>query len=248
MVRLVLGGPDLEALDPGPYTDRYVKLLFPEHGDAERPPMRTYTIRAWDVARSQMAVDFVVHGDQGIAGPWAARAEVGDRVLVRGPGGGYAPDPAADWHLLIGDETALPAIAAAAEAVAPGTPVVALVEVGSAGDEIPFTSPGHLDLRWVRRDERPAEPTGDALVAAVDALDLDALRSEHGGDPQVFLHGEAGSVRIVRRALRAAGVGPASLSASGYWRLGRDDEAWRAEKRDWAAGVEQDEAKVLAGA
>nr|WP_278256758.1 siderophore-interacting protein [Nocardioides convexus] len=75
-----------------------------------RPTLRTYTALAPDVAAGTLSIDFVVHGDEGIAGPWAAAAQPGDTIAVRGPGGAYAPDPAADWHLLAGDEAAIPAI------------------------------------------------------------------------------------------------------------------------------------------
>lgn len=245
MVRLVLGGPDLVGLDVGASSDRYVKLLFPERAVDGRPPVRAYTVRSWDAAASQMTIDVVVHGtgdDAGIAAAWAASARPGDTVRFRGPGGGYAPRPEAPWHLLLGDESALPAIAAAAEAVPRGVPVLAVVEVASPAEEQPLASPGRLDVRWVHRG--PGTPAGQSLVAAAGALDLVALQAEHGGAPQVFLHGEAGAVRSVRRTLRAAGLAAGDLSASGYWRLGRSDEAWRTEKRGWNEAVAADDAEL----
>ena len=66
--------------------------------------VRTYTVRTFDPERIELAIDFVVHGDHGVAGPWAAAAEPGDLIYLSGLGGAYAPDPRADWHLLIGDE------------------------------------------------------------------------------------------------------------------------------------------------
>ena len=78
------------------------------------PVMRTYTVRSWDAGTGELAIDFVVHGDEGVAAPWALHAAVGrTRIYVTGPGGAYAPNPAADWHLFVGDDSALPAIAAA---------------------------------------------------------------------------------------------------------------------------------------
>lgn len=81
-------------------------------------------MRAWDEQSRRLTLDFVVHGDTGIAGPWAASVDVGEVLVFEGPGGGYAPDPTADWHLLVGDESAVPAIAAAMLAVPPGSPMV----------------------------------------------------------------------------------------------------------------------------
>ncbi len=120
MIRVVLGGEGLDGFDPGPYTDRYVKLLFPAAAGPEgRVPMRTYTIRSWDPAARELAIDFVAHGDEGLAGPWASAARPGDAMSFVGPGGDYAPSGSYDWHLLVGDESALPAIAAALEAMRP---------------------------------------------------------------------------------------------------------------------------------
>lgn len=123
LVRVHFSGDGLRALEPKPVTDAYVKLIFPPRGAdyaapfdpeqirAERPreewPVtRTYTIRAIDHAAGTMAIDFVVHGDTGLAGPWAAAARAGDIIGFLGPGGAWAPDPAADHHLFVGDESA----------------------------------------------------------------------------------------------------------------------------------------------
>ena len=89
MVRVVVGGPDLEGFAVGSFTDHYVKCRF---GDR----MRSYTVRAWDPERRLLTLDFVVHGDRGIAGPWAAQAQPGDTLEIMGPGGAYAPAPEAE--------------------------------------------------------------------------------------------------------------------------------------------------------
>ena len=90
---------DLSAFAQSDWTDRYVKLQFPD-------AVRTYTALFPDVEAGTLAIDFVTHGDEGVAGPWASAARPGDRIEVRGPGGAYRPDPTADWHLLAGDESA----------------------------------------------------------------------------------------------------------------------------------------------
>ncbi|MFI6286313.1 siderophore-interacting protein [Streptomyces sp. NPDC051018] len=250
MTRIVLGGEGLAGFSLDGCTDHYVKLLFPPEGvsypepfDMDRireefprdqwPANRTYTVRTWDEAARELTIDFVVHGDSGLAGPWAASARVGDTMRIIGPGGGYAPNPEADWHLLVGDESALPAIAAALEQMPGGAVVHAFVEVENAGEEQKLTAPDGVEVRWLHREGRPV---GEALVAAVTGLDFP------GGRVCAFVHGEAGAVKELRRHLRLERQVPREdLSISGYWRLGKSDEAWRAVKREWNEQVEREQ-------
>lgn len=236
-VRVVLGGPGLQDFEPNGFADQYVKLVFDRPGQV-RPARRTYTVRAFDEVTHELTIDVVVH-DEGIAGPWARGAREGDEVLLTGPGGDYLPDPGADWHLLIGDESALSAVAGVLARL-PSTAVArAFVEVDGPADHArvdrPWTASASasVQLRWVHRD---GAPRGERLVAAVTALDFPA------GTPQVFLHGEAGAVRALRRHLLLDRGVPRDRAASisGYWRLGRDDETWRAEKPVWKREVEAD--------
>ena len=140
LIRVHLGGDGFDAFmasaDPERLakTDKYVKILFarPELGleppydlDALRetlssedlPVRRTYTVRSIDTRARTLAIDFVVHGDEGIAGPWAAAAAVGDRLCFSGPGGQYAPSTEDVEYLFVGDDSAIPAIAAGVEAL-----------------------------------------------------------------------------------------------------------------------------------
>lgn len=230
MVRLVLGGRGLDAFVDLPCTDHYVKVVIP--GDDEHPPvLRTYTVRAWDPEVRELTIDFVVHGDAGRAGPWSARVQPGAEVVLQGQGGGFVVAPERPWVLLAGDESALPAILATLERLPAGVPATAFIEVADAAEEQPVVAPG-ADVRWVHRG---SSPYGACLVRDVRAFVLP------DGAGQVFLHGEAGMVRELRRHVRRAGVELADLSASGYWRLGRDDEAWREEKAEWKAAVSRDE-------
>ncbi|TDC47760.1 siderophore-interacting protein [Micromonospora sp. KC207] len=251
VVRLLLGGEELIGLPVGEYTDHYVKLVFPPAGvtypepvdlaairrdlpPTQWPRLRAYTVRAWDAAAGELTIDVVHHGDEGVAGPWAARLRPGDPVRFVGPGGAYAPSPDADWHLLVGDESALPAIAAALERLPAGAPARVFVEVADAAEEQPLPSPGAVELTWLHRGDRPV---GEALVAAVSALDFPP------GEVHAFVHGEATFVRELRRLLRVErGVPREQLSISGYWRRGMDDEGWRSTKPDWNRLVEADEA------
>lgn len=252
IVRVVLGGVGLEAFEPQPYTDQYVNALFIPEGapygvpfdpeavrqlpPEQRPRGRRYTVRAWDAERRRLTIDFVVHGDLGYAGRWANRAAPGDRLQFTGPSGAYLPAPDADWHLMVGDESALPAIAASAEQVPPGRPVVVVAVIDAPGHEITLDSPGDLRVEWVYRSTDPGDP-GDPrlLLAAVEALAFPAGRVD------AFVHGEAAEVRAVRRHLFGArGVPKEGTSISPYWRRGQTDESWRQVKSAWLAESEAD--------
>ncbi|MFI6830955.1 siderophore-interacting protein [Kribbella sp. NPDC050241] len=242
MIRVVFSSEDFA--DNG-FTDHYVKLLFsrpgveyPEPLDMgvvretypreQWPTMRTYTVRSWDEDAKELAIDFVYHGDEGIAGPWAAAAKPGDVLWFNGPGGAYAPDEAADWHLLVGDESALPAIGAAVEQLPPGARATVLVEVGDETEEQKLSGSGEVDVTWFHRAGSSAG-RGDGLVAAVEALDFPA------GDVQVFVHGEAGLVfRIRKNLFQERGLPRERVSLSGYWRLGKNEDGWQAEKAETA--------------
>ena len=200
--------------------------------------MRTYTVRAFDRAAGTLTLDVVTHGSSGLAGPWAGTARPGDEVLLSGPGGGYAPDPTADWHLLAGDESALPAIAVALERMPTRASGLALIEVVGAADEIALPEAEGIEVRWLHRG---AGVPGSVLAPAVKDWTLPA------GTGHAFVHGEAGFVKDLRRYLRLEqGMAMTQLSISGYWRLGADDEAWRAAKRDWNAAIEASESSVTA--
>ena len=245
VVRVVLTGPDLEDLPCGEFTDRYVKLVLDDGtgagpGDG-RPVRRAYTVRAYDAVAAELVLDVVLHGD-GVAGPWAAAAQPGDEVRLLGPGGGYAPAEDVTTHLFVGDESALPAIAVSLERLPLGHRAVVVAEVADAAEELPLPSAADVDLRWVHRSTSPQAP-GEELAALVAA----ATTPLPEGGLDAFVHGEAGFVRDVRRHLRAQGLPLDRLSASGYWRRGRTDEAWRAEKQDWKRVVEDDDAALAAG-
>jgi NADPH-dependent ferric siderophore reductase len=255
LIRLVLGGPELAGFEAGAYTDRYVKVIFPRPGvdypvpmdmaavrrDLPReqwPRLRTYTVRSWDPEAVELTIDVVHHGDEGLAGPWAAQARPGDRVMFLGPGGAYAPSGDADWHLLVGDESALPAIAAALERLPLGARARVLIEVSGPEEEQKLATDGDAETVWLHRGDRTV---GDALVAAVRDLEFPP------GVVQAFVHGEATFVKELRRFLRVErGVPLDRLSISGYWRRGTDDEGWRSTKAEWNQQVEAEEAQATA--
>ncbi len=248
LVRVVLEGGDLADLVMPDATDAYVNVALPpahaSYGEVfdpaalrdayprdEWPARRRYTVRAWDAEAHRLTVDFVVHGDSGVAGPWAMQAEAGDALVFTGPSGGYRPDPAADWHLMVGDESAVPAIATSLEALESGARAVVRLVCDGPEHEIELASPADVDLVWLHRhgDERDEA----LLLAAVEAVDFG------DGTPFGFVHGEADEIRAVRRhLLEERGLTRQDLSCSPYWRRTMSDEAWRRIKRDYVASME----------
>ena len=229
LVRVVLGGPGFDAFTPNGFSDQYIKLDF---GTADEPTLRTYTIRSVDHGRREIAVDFVVHGDEGVAGPWAAAVRAGDRVTVRGPGGAYRPAEDAPWHLLAGDESAVPAIAASIEALPSDAVGYVFIEIGDDTDRIELDPPQGVEVAWVRR-------SADGGGIGVDAPLVEAVRAARwlDGVPHVFVHGEAETVmKGIRPYIRKErGVPAERASISGYWRRGRTEEGFRVWKRELAA-------------
>lgn len=250
LVRVVLGGPGLDGFVSTGDSDEYVNCFFlppeatypvPFDDDAvrdlpreQRPRPRRITVRSWDSEAGELTLDVASHGEVGHAGRWAAAAVPGDRLQLRGPAGGYRPHPDADAYLLVGDESALPAIAACAAAVPARRPVTAVVEVEDEAGEIPLDSPGVLDVHWVHRAGR-ADELDILLLEAVAAL------PRPSGSVSAFVHGEAAATRAVRRHLLAERIVEEDrLSCSPYWRRGLDDEQWRTVKADWLRAVAGD--------
>ncbi|WP_243059059.1 siderophore-interacting protein [Nocardioides sp. SR21] len=250
LVRVVLGGPGLDGFAMPESTDAYVNLAIPpagapyggvfdpkavreEQAQEHWPARRRYTVRFWDEAARELTLDFVVHGDSGVAGPWAASAAPGDVLVFEGPGSGYRPDADADWHLMVGDESALPAIAASLEALPADAVAVVRLVCDGAEHEVALDCPGRLDLAWLHRTG--AEDDVDLLADAVADLEFPA------GRVHAFIHGEAEEIRAIRRHLLSDRRLPrADMSCSPYWRRTMDDEAWRRVKRDFVAAMDAD--------
>lgn len=241
LVRLRARGADLTVFRENPHTDRYVKITFvkPELGleppydlaalrealaPEDLPVTRTYTVR--EVTGDELAIEFVVHGEEGIAGPWAARVQPGERMVVSSPGGAYAPDPAASWHLFAGDESAVPAIAAALEALGSDARGAAFLEVSGHADELPLVAPDGVRVVWLHRGDAAAG-TSRVLVDAVSRWSMPEGRGE------VFAHGEREAMKALREVFFARwGLDRSQVSLSGYWAYGRTEDRFQAEKRE----------------
>ena len=235
LVRLRLGGDEsFDHITSNEATDKYVKLLFadPAHGlvppydmaelreqsPEKLPSRRTYTVREIDLEEKWLTIDFVIHDDDGIAGPWAKNAKPGDTLVLSGAGGKYAPAAESDWHLLIADLSAIPAVSSALEAMPEGARGVLLANVADTADRILPEVPAGLEVRWVDSD--------DELIAAVRDLDW------FEGAAQVFAHGERETIKAIRKVLKDREVPREALSVSAYWARGRAEDQFQAEKRE----------------
>lgn len=239
MSRVTFSGASLEDQAP----DQYLKVFFPQPGQPEpvlpaplggdevyswyktylampddvRPPMRTYTVRALRPSVREVDIDFVLHGDEGPASAWAATASEGDRVAFLGPHGLYNVPSDTNWQLLIGDETAIPAIGAIVEALPAGTRALVYIEIGDREDRQVFDTRGTVELHWVVRG---SGGIGSAVLEAVRKAELP------DGTPYAWISGEANMVKLVRRHLvRERGVDKRAICFTGYWRQGVSEEA-----------------------
>ncbi|GGM69842.1 siderophore-interacting protein [Lentzea pudingi] len=226
MTRMTFTGPGLDEI--GTWPDQQLKLLFPKPGgsahvsdapdvgtwyqaylampDAERPWMRSFTVRS--LAGGVLTVDFVLHGDNGPASSWAARAQPGDVIGRFGPSPDYArPLGTAGLLVFAGDETALPAIASLLELLPPDQRRLVFVEVADPLEEQDISG-----VRWVHRS------AGEDLFSVVEAAEIEP-------STWVWLGGEASTVRALRRHFVGLGVSKKDIEFAGYWRraLTQDD-------------------------
>ncbi|QHE87048.1 siderophore-interacting protein [Hydrogenophaga sp. BPS33] len=187
-------GPDGLALPPG----------------AQKSMMRDYTPRQFDPAAGTLDIEFVLHGE-GVASLWAEAAQTGDEVGLGGPRGSFVVPTGFDWHLLVGDESAIPAIARRLEELPETAQAITVIETADAADRRDFTSRATLQAHWV--------DTGatDALAKVVAGLKLPT------GEGFAWAGGEAASMVAVRQALvnpDGHGLDKSRVRASAYWKRG----------------------------
>jgi NADPH-dependent ferric siderophore reductase len=215
MRRVTIRCPELAGETLRPAQD--VELLLREAGG--RRVKRRYTIRRFRSENGELDLDVVLHGD-GPGAQWGATAQPGDEVEFQGPRGKLELYPAA-WHLLIGDESAIPAIASICEALPAAEPALAVIEVEDDGDRVPVRAA----TSWLPR--RGTAPGGaDLLTAAVAQLSLPDAAG------RAYLLGETRAMVALRAQVEARGVAHDAVFVKGYWNRGRPDRlAGRAPSR-----------------
>lgn len=206
--KVLLKHPDAEiALGP---TQADGLLNWPR-GD-EHLVVRTYTVRRWDEAAGELDVDFVIHG-LGPATTWAKTVRPGERVQIAGPKMSAGHPEGADWVLIAGDETALPAIGRWLEEWPEGVRAQVFIEVSEHSHEQELAQPEGVEITWLSRDGAEAGST---------TLLFDAIRSAEWWDGTAFawVAGEALTLTPIRRWLRnERGLEKQHLDVTGYWRL-----------------------------
>ncbi|HKU98233.1 MAG TPA: siderophore-interacting protein [Vineibacter sp.] len=230
MVRVTLTGDDLPGFVSASFDD-HVKLFFAPSGhirpalprmgpngpvypdDAPKPAARDYTPRRYDPATNELDIDFALH-EAGPATDWAAAAQPGHILGVGGPRGSFVIPDDFDWYLLIGDETALPAIGRRLEELPATASAIVIAEVANAGEEQAWQSRAAATVTWLHRGaDRPG--SADRLDAAVGSLRLPA------GDGYAWVAGESDvAKRLRRRLLDQHGLRKEWLRAAGYWKRG----------------------------
>jgi NADPH-dependent ferric siderophore reductase len=234
-VRVTFAGGGLDAI-PAHGMDHWFRLFLPhEDGAADfavprrmdqlgylkylrmpsatRPHMRNYTVRSLRPDAGELDVDFVVHGDEGIATRWVQRAEPGSHVAILDQGRGYDIPDGTEAHLLVGDETALPAIAGILRDLPRDVRGAAWIEVPDAADAQETGAPDGVEVRWITR------PAGSRPGATV----LDAVRAAPlpAGRLAAYLAGEQALPAALRRWLvNEHQVPKSAITFQGYWRIG----------------------------
>lgn len=228
MRRITLGGPELAGfVSQG--TDDHVKLFFPQTAaeqaaletlvlgagkdNGPMPAMRDYTPRRYDLDTLELDIDFVLHGD-GPAATWAAQAKPGQCLHIAGPRGSMVVPDIFDSYVLIGDETALPAIARRLEGLAANRCALVVVEVENAAEQQALKSSAQVNVIWVLR-----EAGKDNLLTTVKQLQVPK------GNLYAWVATESKASRQIRRVLLDEhGLDEQWVKAVGYWRLGDSDE------------------------
>ena len=226
MARITLHDPDFASFRSDAYDD-HVKLFFARAGETLefpvpgpngldfpsgiRPEGRDYTPRSFDTSKSELVIDFVLHGE-GPAASWAAAARPGDTVGVGGPRASFIVRGEYDWYLLAGDDTALPAIGRRIEELPKGASIFAFIEVADERERQIFHTAANLELRWVFRGE------AGKLVEVVRAATIPP------GTGYAFVAGESSTSAAIRDYLiDERGMNPDFIKAAGYWRAGESD-------------------------
>lgn len=216
MLRLTFTSPDLaDFASDAP--DDHIKLFFPSRDESAdgRPVMRDFTPRCFDTARGILAIDFALH-DAGPATEWAASAQIGNTLEIGGPRGSAIVLDDFDWYLLIGDETALPAIGRRVEELRAGVPVATFVLTSGPEDVQSLDTRAAWAPHWIFRD-CVSDDAGLLLAALADHV-------LPPGDGFVWIAAEASVARTVRHHVVDERGHPREwVKAAGYWSRGRAD-------------------------
>ena len=224
MLRVTLGGTELDGF-PTDANGSYIKLRLAEaEGDAKKPLVRTYTVRHYDPENRELDVDFVIHDSDGPAANWARSCKPGDEIMVGGPGPKKLLDFSADWFLLVGDMSALPAISANIERMGPDAKGYALLEIIHENDRQDIDSPPNLQIEWIENND-PESPN-TILLDHVKALNW------LPGRPSVWVAGEFSQSLSIRSLMKKGrNLTREQMYASSYWQIGQTEDGHKISKQ-----------------
>ena len=188
--------------------DDHVKFMI-DGPSPDEPVRRDYTPRRFDAARRELTIEFALHGDGPAAG-WARQAHVGQRAVIGGPRGSMIIPMDYDWHLLVGDDSALPAISRRLEELPAGTRAVVIAQAADAAGQRELASAAPVHAKWV--------DSGEAMVQALRDLALPA------GEGYAWCAGEAAVMAQLRNVLLAEKRHPKeAMKVAVYWKPGASD-------------------------
>ncbi|WP_072690652.1 siderophore-interacting protein [Rhodococcus marinonascens] len=241
-VRVTIAGDELSSVSPMGF-DQWFRMFVPQQGQRTlrlptsasgfwyaqyklmakdlRPVVRNYTIRDFRAAgagmfgdTTEIDIDFASHGDLGPASAWARTATAGDEVAILDEGLIYNPTPGAEWQLLVGDESALPAMAGIMNSARRDLRAEVFIEIPDADDAQDVRVGDGVNVHWLIRGDATARPGALALHTVMEA-ELPA------GPSYTFVAGESGLATALRRHLVSdRGVPKSDIAFTGYWRHG----------------------------
>lgn len=236
MLRLTLGGEQLVGF-PTDCESASIKLLLPHidqdwdshlaalAGMGEKPLKRTYTVVAYRPDEVELDIEFALHDNPGPATLWAMQANAGDPVAIAGPGRVRLVDLNADWFLLVGDMSALPALSANIRILPANARGFAILETLSVADQQELSAPHSLQVQWIVNSVPGAQTR--PLVTAVKALRWMT------GTPSIWVAGESNSVRELRSYLaKDMHIDRQHRYTSGYWQAGLTEDNYQWIKRN----------------
>jgi NADPH-dependent ferric siderophore reductase len=221
MQRVVFEGEALGDFPAG-FEGGYIKLVLPD-GSA-KPPVRSYTIREFDPRQRQLSIDMVAHGDAGPAARWVNQSEPGVEVSIQGPGATQPINTHADWFLLAGDMSALPAISVNLQRLPENAVGHVVLEIISEQDKVALDVPPGMKIHWVVNPE--PEAINSVLEDTVMALPW------QDGQVAIWVAGEFSASRALRQYFRHVREVPNEYKyVSCYWKIGDTNEGMKAAKK-----------------
>jgi NADPH-dependent ferric siderophore reductase len=222
LIRVTFGGASLGDFRSDGFDD-HIKVFFPVEGSpftklpqmgaqgpvflegGPKPIMRDYTPHHHDAVNQTLQVDFFLHPG-GVGSEWAWSAEIGDRLILGGPRSSFVIRESFGENLLIGDDTALPAIRRRLSELSPQSGVTVIAEVGSEASTEPFETNAHLKVFWIYRNR--ARTVSDVLAAL----------PYFSGQCWAWVAGETSDTKAIGALLMGRGIDPGLLKTVSYWR------------------------------